>query len=72
MFKSRRSLREETEPGKEHQNVEMDEKNRAKRDVFSVNQDAKWRSSRPGVVQVRPNIEGCSTSPVRFNLIMTF
>jgi len=36
MFKSRRSLREETIPGREQQNVEMDEKNRAKRDKLAA------------------------------------
>jgi len=36
MFKSRRSLREETVPGREQQNVEMDEKNRAKRDKLAA------------------------------------
>ena len=36
MFKSRRSLREETVQGREQQNVEMDEKNRAKRDKLAA------------------------------------
>ena len=36
MFKSRRSLREETVQGWEQQNVEMDQKNKAKKDKLAT------------------------------------